>query len=41
MQNQMSGMHAGNDDKDCNADLVIDDKNTTTSKMFWADSKFD
>ena len=35
----MSGMHAGNDDKDGNADLVIDDKNTTTSKMFWADSK--
>ena len=40
----MSVMHAGNDDKDGNADLVIDDgnadlvidddKNTTTSKMF-------
>ena len=37
MQNQMSG----NDDKDKNADVVIDDdKDTTTSKMFWADSKF-
>ena len=34
-QSQMSGMHAGNDDKDESADLVIDDdKNTTTSKMF-------
>ena len=36
----MSGMHAGNDDKDGNADLVMDDdKNTRMSKMFWADSK--
>ena len=25
MQNQMSGLHAGNDDKDKNADMVIDD----------------
>ena len=40
MQNQMSGMHAGNDEKDGDADLVIDDdKNTTTSKMFQDDSK--
>ena len=31
----MSGMNASNDDKDDKADLVIvDDKNTTMSKMF-------
>ena len=38
---QMSGVHAGNDGKDGYSDLVVDDKNTITSKMFWADSKLD